>query len=156
MTGGWAAGGLALISLAVVGLVDTGARYQRDDWRGVARALGSAAGARVLLVDPASGAIPLRVYMPGLRTLTRPVAVRELDIAVVPRNVRGGGIGRPSRVTGPQPAPPGFTLTRAVYRSTYTVLRYTAPSPVAISPSLAAATWLGQSGYGALLQVGPR
>ena len=106
-----AAAGLALVSLVVVVLVATDSRYQRDDWRGVAHALGSAAsGARVLLVDPASGEIPLQAYLSGLRTLTAPVAVRELDVAVVPRNVRGGGIGTPPRVTGPQPAPPGFTL----------------------------------------------
>jgi mannosyltransferase len=149
----WAAGALALISVVVVLLVDTDARYQRDDWRGVARALGPDTGPRVLLVEPASGEIPLQVYMPGVRALTAPVAVRQLDVAVVPANVQGAGIGTPPRVTGPQPAPPGFTLTQTVYASTYTVLRYTAPSPVAISPSsLAGAAWLGQSGYGALFQ----
>jgi mannosyltransferase len=154
--GSWAAGALALISLVVVVRVNTDARYQRDDWRGVAHALGSGTGARVLLVDPASGVIPLQVYMPGLRALTAPVAVREIDVAVVPRNVQGGGIGSPPRATGRQPAPPGFTLTGATYGSTYTVLRYTSPSPVAIAPSLAAATWLGETGYGALLQNGTK
>jgi mannosyltransferase len=152
--GSWAAGGLALVSLVVVVLVNTDARYQRDDWRGVAHALGSNTGTRVLLVDPASGAIPLRSYVRGLRALTAPVAVRELDVAVVPPNVQGRGIGTPPRVTGPEPAPPGFTLTQTVYGSTYTVLRYTAPAPVTVSPSLAAASWLGESGYGTLRQNG--
>ena len=152
--GSWAAAGLALVSLVVVVLVDTDSRYQRDDWRGVARALGRDTGARVLLVDPASGEIPLQVYMPGVRALTAPVAVREFDVAVVPVNVHGGGIGTPPRANGPQPAALGFTLTGTVYASTYTVLRYTARSPVVISPSLANAAWLGQSGYGALLQDG--
>ena len=150
--GGWTAGALALLSLIVVLLVQTDSRYQRDDWRGVAHALGSATAPRVLLVDPASGSIPLQLYLPGVRALTSPVAVRELDVAVVPPNVRGGGIGRPPPVTGPQPVPPGFTLTGAAHDSTYTVLRYTAPSPVTVSPSLAAAPWLGQTGYGALVQ----
>lgn len=152
--GSWAAGALAIVSLVVVVRVNTDARYQRDDWRGVAHALGHGTGARVLLVDPASGAIPLRAYMPGLRALTAPAAVRELDVAVVPRNVRGGGVGSPPLLTGRQPAPAGFTLTNATYGSTYTVLRYTAPSPVVIAPSVAAAPWLGQSGYGALVQDG--
>ena len=150
--GSWAAGGLALVSLVVVVLVDTDARYQRDDWRGVARALGSNTGTRVLLVDPASGVIPLRSYLRGLRTLTAPVAVRELDVAVVPPNVRGRGIGTPPRVIGPQPVPPGFTLTQTIYSSTYTVLRYTAPAPVTVSPALATASWLGQTGYGEFAQ----
>ena len=150
--GSWAAGGLAIVSLVVVVLVDGDPRYHRDDWRGVAHALGSDGRARVLFVDPASGAIPLQVYLPGLRPLTTPVAVRELDVIVVPSNVRGGGIGRPPRVAGAQPVAPGFSLTGAVYGSTYTVLRYTAPSPVVVSPSLAAATWLGRRGYGALVR----
>jgi mannosyltransferase len=150
----WAAVGLALVSLLVIVLVDSDARYQRDDWRGVAHALGPSTGPRVVLVDPASGKIPLQGYLPGLRALTAPVAVRAIDVIVVPANVRGGGIGTPPRLLGPQPAPPGFTLTGAVYAPTFTVLRYTAPSPLAISPSLAGATWLGQSGYGALLQDG--
>jgi mannosyltransferase len=152
--GSWAAVALALVSLVVVVVVDGDSRYQRDDWRGVAHALGSHPGARVLLVDPGSGAIPLRAYMPGLRALTGPIAVRELDVVVVPANVRGSGIGRPPRATGPQPAPPGFTLTQTVRDSTYTVLRYTARSPVTVSPSLAATPWLGQSGFGAQVQTG--
>jgi mannosyltransferase len=152
--GSWAAVALALVSLVVVVVVDGDSRYQRDDWRGVAHALGSGPGERVLLVDPGSGAIPLQVYMPGLRALTGPVAVRELDVVVVPPNVRGGGIGRPPRATGPQPAPPGFTLTQTEHDSTYTVLRYTARSPVTVSPSLAATPWLGQTGFGALVQKG--
>jgi mannosyltransferase len=150
----WAAAALALVSLVVVVLVDTNSRYQRDDWRGVARTLGQVTAARVLLVDPASGEIPLQAYMPGLRALTAPVAVRELDVVVLPPNARGRGIGTPPRMTGPQPAPPGFTLSGVTYASTFTVLRYVAPSPVPVSPSLAGSPWLGQSGYGALLQDG--
>jgi mannosyltransferase len=148
----WSAAALALVSLVVVVLVDTDSRYQRDDWRGVAHALGAVTTARVLLVDPASGEIPLQAYMPGLRALTAPVAVRELDVVVVRPNVRGGGIGPPPRSTGEQPAPTGFTLAGVTYASTYTVLRYTAPSPEPVSPSLTGSRWLRQSGYGALLQ----
>ncbi|MFZ0388702.1 MAG: glycosyltransferase family 39 protein [Solirubrobacteraceae bacterium] len=148
----WAATALALVSLVAVGLLDTDSRYQRDDWRGVAHTLGQVTAARVLLVDPASGEIPLQVYMPDLRALTAPVAVRDLDVVVVPANAQGGGIGTPPRMIGPQPPPAGFTLSGVTYASTYTVLRYTAPSPVPVSPALAGLPWLGRSGYGALLQ----
>ena len=55
-------------------------------------------------------------------------------------------------MTGPQPAPTGVTLSGVTYASTYTVLRYTAPSPEPVSPSLTGSRWLRQSGYGALLQ----
>jgi len=152
--GVWAAAALAVVSLLVIVLVDTDSRYQRDDWRGVAHALGRPTATRVLLVDPPSGEIPLQTYLHGLSVLSRPVAVRELDIVVIPANVQGGGIGTPPRLTGPQPAPAGFTLSGMTYASTYTVLRYTAPSPVPVSASLAGAPWLGQAGYGALLQDG--
>ena len=110
----------------------------------------------MLLVDPGIRRDPVAGVHAGAASVDGPVAVRELDVAVVPANVQGGGIGKPPRVTGPQPAPPGFTLTGAVHDATYTVLRYTSPAPVTVSPSLAAAPWLGQSGYGALVQDADR
>ena len=96
--------------MLVVVLVDTDPRYQRDDWRGVAHALGPATPQRVVLVDPGSGLIPLQSYMHGLRTLSRPVAVRELDLVVVPPNVQGAGIGTTPQLIPGQGLPPGFTL----------------------------------------------
>ena len=91
LSGVLAASALVVISVLVVVLVDTSPRYQRDDWRGVAHALGPATAERVVLVDPGAGAIPLQSYMGRLRPLTKPVAVSELDLVVIPRNVRGGG-----------------------------------------------------------------
>jgi mannosyltransferase len=158
---GWARSGvgaalaLAAISVVVVVLVDVNPRYQRDDWRGVAHALGRAAGQRVVLVDPASGEIALQTYMPGLRPLTRRVAVRELDLVVVPSNVQGGGIGTPPRPAAGQPLPHGFALAGATYAETYTVVRLRAPVPTPVTPAEATASWLHSGPFGPLLQPAP-
>jgi mannosyltransferase len=140
--GVWAAVALAAISVLVVVLVDTNPRYQRDDWRGVAHALGPATGERVVLVDPGSGLIPLQSYLRGLRVLTHPVAVRELDLVVVPSNVEGGGIGTPPRLVRGQELPDGFTLAGVTYARTYTVLRLRAPTPTPVTPEQAIVPWL--------------
>jgi len=141
------AAGLALIGVAVVLLVDTHARYQRDDWRGVSTALGTAPGARAIVVNPGSGLIALQAYRPRLAALSAPEAVRELDVVTVPAQVTGGGIGAPVRPSGPLPVPAGFRLAAPPTRAaTYTVLRYRSATPVAVSPAIAAAVHLGSTG----------
>ncbi|HEX5192587.1 MAG TPA: glycosyltransferase family 39 protein, partial [Solirubrobacteraceae bacterium] len=143
---------LAAISVLIVVLVDTNPRYQRDDWRGVAHALGPATAKRVVFVDPGSGLIPLQPYMPGLRALTGAVAVRELDLVVMPSNVQGGGIGTPPQLLPGQPLPHGFAVAGTTYAKTYTVVRLTAPRPTPVSPTEAAAPWLRSGASGPLLQ----
>jgi 4-amino-4-deoxy-L-arabinose transferase-like glycosyltransferase len=152
LTGVLAAVALAALSVLVVVLVDTDSRYQRDDWRGVAQALGPATGKRVVLVDPGSGVIPLQSYMHGLRTLSGPVAVRELDLVVVPPNVRGGGIGTPPQLTPGQALPQGFKLAGVTDAKTYTVVRLKAPAPTSVTPAEAAVPWLHAGASGPLVQ----
>jgi mannosyltransferase len=147
------AGALALISIAVVVLVDTDARFQRDNWRGASRALGlPSAQHRAIVVSPASGIIPLQVYEPGLQSLNRPAVVSELDVVAIPANVTGGGIGTPPRPRGTPAAPPGFSLAGATYSSTYTVLRFRAERPVAVTPARLAAGHLGADTFAVLIQ----
>jgi hypothetical protein len=150
--GVWAAVAIAAISLLVVVLVDSNARYQRDDWRGVARLLGPATRQRVVLVEPSSGELPMRIYLPGSRKLTRPVAVRELDLVDVPSNVPGGGIGTPFRLPPGGALPPGFTVAGATYAKTYTLVRLTAPTPTTVDPSEATKPWLGYGSFAPLVQ----
>ncbi len=148
------AGILAVLMLAVVVLVDADVRYQRTDWRDAGHALGSPAASRVIVVDPGSGLIPLQAYLPGLRELSKPAAVSELDVVAVPAQVTGGGIANPPRPLGQLPVPAGFRLAKTVYARTYTVLRYKSPTPTPITPGLAAANLLGPGSYAALLQAG--
>jgi 4-amino-4-deoxy-L-arabinose transferase-like glycosyltransferase len=155
---GWRQGGVgaalavAAISIVIVVLIDTDARYQRDNWRGVAHALGPATQARVVLVEPSSGQLPMRIYLPGARKLTRPVTVRELDLVDVPSNVQGGGIGTPFRLPPGGRLPPGFTVAGTTYAGTYTVVRLTAPTPTPVDPSEATIPWLGYGTFAPLVQ----
>ena len=134
-------------------LVDTDSRYQRDDWRGVAHALGPATQRRVVLISPISGLVPLQVYLPGLHRLSGSTKVRELDLVQVPTNVVGGGIGPPTRLTPGQPLPDGFTVASIRYTDTYTVVRLTAPVPTTVDQAIATAKWLGPLRFGGAVQA---
>jgi mannosyltransferase len=125
-------GGLVAVLVAVVVIVDTNPRYQRDDWRGVSRALGADRVPRAIVVTPGSGLIALGAYQPSLRELGQ-ATVSEIDVVAIPAQVLGGGIGAPPRPRTPPPVPAGFRLTRAVYAPTFTVLRFTARRPVAVT-----------------------
>jgi mannosyltransferase len=146
------AGALAVISLGVVLLVDLSPQYQRDDWRGAARALGAPALTRAVVVSPGSGLIPLQVYLPGLQTLTTPTAVRELDVVAIPVQVTGHGLGVPPRPSAPLPVPPGFRLFAASYARPYTVLRYRSLTPTTVTPATLGGDHLGGSDYLPLIQ----
>ena len=129
----------ALATLCVIGLVavlsvDLDRAYQRDDWRGAVRALGRADGARAILVTPANGVLPLRVYLPRARPLPDPVGamVSEIDLlGVAPR----GGEGQTP--APPRPAafyfPPPFRQVDVVRDPTFTVARARAGAPVAVT-----------------------
>jgi hypothetical protein len=59
--------------------------YQRPDWRGVARVLGArpasaTRGGRAILVQHYRELLPLSLYLPGLRWMTRLSDVSELDV----------------------------------------------------------------------------
>ena len=83
--------GLCAAGLVAYVGVEANAAYQRDDWRGVAAALGPLTAApRVVLVNPPSGALALEYYLP-LRTLTAPaISPREIDVVGAARASAGG------------------------------------------------------------------
>ena len=143
--------GLAVVFVVVVAIVDTNPRYQRDNWHGASEALGAYGQPRAIVVTPGSGAIPLQIYQSGLRPL-RHASVTELDIVAIPGQVLGGGIGVPPRIQGALQVPAGFRLARVAYAGTYTVLRYTAPNPVSVTPASLAAAHLGNGPPAILIQ----
>lgn len=151
---GWTCAGLlAVVGVIVVVLVDTHPQYQRDDWRGVSRALGVATGTRAIVVSPGSGLVALEAYQGGLRAMTAPVAVTELDVALIPGQVTGGGIGALPPRSATVPAPHGFTPLAPVRGATYVVLRFRAPSPTVVPPSIALTDHLGTGSVAPLVQV---
>jgi mannosyltransferase len=123
----------ALALVAVVGVAVDPA-LQRDDWRGAARALGPAGGARVIVGMPGA-LVPLRYYLPGLRPLgTAPATTAEVDyIGLALR--RGRGRATPPRPRdNPRPGP-SFEDAKRTETSTFTVVRMRAPVPQPVAPA---------------------
>ena len=127
----WGAVLLCAVGLACVVLVAADDTFQRENWRGIAQAMGPARSARVVVVPPVSGVVGLEVQVSGLERMPAAgVSVSEVDIAT-PRSTELGGAlsGRPAR---PQPPAPGFRLAERRYDDTFTLLRWVAPRPVRV------------------------
>jgi mannosyltransferase len=128
-----AAAACALGLVAIVG-VAVDARYQRDDWRGAARAIGSAPGGDRVVVTAPGSLVPLRYYLPRLRVLSAPFTpTAEVDyIALAAR--RGGGRSTPPR---PEENPiPGldFRVVGRTEGATFTAIRMRPPAPQLLLP----------------------
>ncbi|HXR13466.1 MAG TPA: glycosyltransferase family 39 protein [Solirubrobacteraceae bacterium] len=140
------AGPVLVASLCAAGIVafvgvETTPADQRDDWRGVAAAIGTpTARPRYIVVDPSDGPPALELYLPLRRvpgsngTLLQ---AREVDVIDVARD---------PPVPGVSAAMAGFTPS-VIHTDTYTVVRYIAPTPTLIYYShLAAAALLARAG----------
>ena len=83
--------------------IDTDAQYQRPDWRGVAKALGPAAGRRaIVLYDGGLATDPLMLYLKGV-PWTQPsgqVPVDEVDVVGYSWQTLGDGLGSRVRLIG--------------------------------------------------------
>jgi 4-amino-4-deoxy-L-arabinose transferase-like glycosyltransferase len=143
----------ALGLVAVIG-VATDRAYQRDDWRGAARAMGAAGGNRVVVAAPGS-LIPLRYYLPGLRALRAPLTpTAEVDyVLLAPR--LGGGRGTPPRAPEDPIPGPGYTVRATHETGAYTVIRMRAQTPQTLLPGNLVTNLDGTTGQ-ALQQAGGR
>ena len=132
-------GALTLLALVVISLVSvigviTTPEFQRMDWRGAARALGTATVTRAIVADHSAGAA-LGAYMSGLSDLPPGTAVQEVDVvALVYRPADARVSAAPPNPAVP-PALPGFTLVGRRHTESYTVLRYRARAPVPEQPT---------------------
>ena len=120
-------GGLCAIGIAAFAGVEANTRYQRDDWRAVATALGPAStGPRAVVLNPASGAPALELYTP-LRTLLpgQTIATREIDVVDLRHN--------PPHLTTTI-AIQGFTTCLLHQTPEFTLVRYCAPTPATVVP----------------------
>ncbi|HEX2232166.1 MAG TPA: glycosyltransferase family 39 protein [Thermoleophilaceae bacterium] len=108
--------------------------WQRDDWRGMAEALGPADAPRVLVVQPASGRRPLGVYLDELSPLPdRGRRVAELASVYPVRRGMGGAHPAPPPRGGAAPLA-GFSLGRPRLSDTYSIFPQRAPAPQPIAP----------------------
>jgi mannosyltransferase len=102
--------------------VEGNVAYQRDDWRGVASAIGPIRGPIAVVLEPASGSLPLAIYAP-LHVIpplyATALTTREVDVV---------DLGRDVAVPAALPPLAGFTPT--VERTPeFTLVRYRAPVP---------------------------
>jgi mannosyltransferase len=122
--------GLCAVSLAVIAAINLIPAYQRDDWRGAARALGTPAATRVI-VSEQYGSAPLSIYLGGIRTTFAPtVSTRELAyVALRKRNTAGA----PSAPVVPTTAPAGFHLAGVTRSETFAVARFTSARAITVT-----------------------
>jgi hypothetical protein len=115
---------------------------QRDDWRGAAQALGKPVAPRAVVVTPASGRVPLLLYLDGARVTPAAGAdVKELDF-----------VGMASRLPGEESRPPrpptvgaaGFTEFARKQAETYTVVRERSDVGTHITPTVGASSLDGR------------
>jgi mannosyltransferase len=145
------AGTLCALGVAMVVAVASDVRYQRDDWRGAARAIASLPGGpRAVLVTPADGDGPLSLYLPGTRHLHALSVVSEVDLLSVARRAPGKPL-RPPRPPTPPPPAPGFATLSRVQAETFTLVRYRASPPAPVSARMLAGQTLTGSRGSALL-----
>ena len=133
---------LCAIGVFMIVSVATNDRYQRDDWRAAAKALGKPGEPRAIIVTPASGRVPLLLYLKGAEASPPGgVDVKEL-----------GFVGLAPRLPGQKPNPPrppivgaaGFTEFARKQGDTYTVVRERSPTGTHVTPTVGASSLDGR------------
>ena len=150
-----AAAALCGLSVAIVVSVASNPLYGRTDWRGAAKTLSEADGARAVVITPPMTPDLWRPYIRGLAELDRPVAVREITVLglATEGGFSGGAVVPPE--ARPKPPPPGFHLVQVVRRPTLTLVRYAARAPTRVSPVQLADLRLTDAPGRVLLQRAP-
>jgi len=108
--------------------------YQRENNRGVARALGPATVPRALVITPVSATVPLQYYMQPFRT--SPFPVKEIDLVALPQRSSLFSGARPVKLA-PQPHQPpagGFRIVEQEQTPSYTLIRFRSDTPTTILP----------------------
>ena len=121
-------GALCAISLAMIAAANLIGDYQRNDFRGVAHALGRSTGARVI-VGELHAAGPLSIYVGPVSSIqARVPPVREVEFFAF-RHLRT--VGPPEAGVVPTSPPPGFRLAGVTRRETFAISRFVAARPTA-------------------------
>ena len=123
-------GALCAICLAMIAAANLIPAYRRDNWRGVAHALGKPATARII-VGAQFAELPLSIYMGPLTTVSGQVpATREVDFVAL-RHLRT--VGSPEAPVVPRSAPAGFHLASVTKTETFAISRFVAAGATTLS-----------------------
>jgi len=118
-------GTLCAVSLAIVVTVASDPQYQRQDWKGLAHALGRSDGTRALVISPANGELALRYYRRGLRRMgPRGAVVGEVDVVAVAGSPDPGKEPRLPALTGTALGVSDFGPAHEMRTGTYAALRF--------------------------------
>ena len=124
---------LCALSLAIVIAVASDAQYQRQDWQGLAQALGADDAPRALVITPANGELALRYYRRGARLLGPEGAdVREVDVVAVAGSPDPGKAPELPPLVGTTLGVPGFGAPQSIVADTYGLVRYRADGDAAV------------------------
>jgi hypothetical protein len=117
-----------------VARIDDHVGFQRQNWRGVASALGSFNGSRAIIADPGTYATaPLALYLPGVAWTgsaqtpqygPTPVTVDEVDV-----------VGQEGQQLVSRPPDGASLLSMRVVDGTYLVVRFRLALPWHLAPS---------------------
>ena len=130
-TGLAAAAALAVLSVAVLVAQAVEPRYQRDDWRGVAEALGESDRPRLVAIDGPGTYVSLRPYRPEIRAAA-PEGERVDEILLVTMAARD----RPGERRVPEPDVGGAVLVAR--GDTFVVHRLPVDPPAVVRPDAVA------------------
>jgi hypothetical protein len=131
-------------------------KFEHEDWRGAAEAIGPATGPRALVVTPARGTLPFGIYRPAARQLDASHAVvSEIVVVALPPIFRAlGQRSLPPRP--PSPSRPPFELVERVDADSFTLARYRVTVPVDVDRERLVAMALGSGTAAVLLEPGER
>lgn len=131
LVGPVAAAGLCALGLAAIVGVAAKPEFQRNDWRGAARALGPAGTARGIVISPVNGADGLSVYTGRLRRFpSQPTAIGEIDLLGIAQRPPGQTERPPRRA---DPEVPGFHVVERREAPTYTLIKLRADRPLPLT-----------------------
>jgi mannosyltransferase len=120
--------GLCVVSVAVIATTNAMPSYQRDDWRGVARALAPPTAPR-LIVGPQLSVAPLSIYLGALPSAGATVSTSEV-VFIALRTRRTGHT--PAAPVVPSAPPAGFRLLPSRSSDSFALARFLAPRPTTI------------------------
>ncbi len=129
-----AAGAALLCALGLASVVGVALEpsWQRDDWRGMAHALGPLSSARAVVVAPSNGVVPLEIYMRGL-SLFPPAGAKVREIALMyPVQHLSGGLHSEPPPRPFAPPIPGFRVVERRETESYTLVLLRARAPVLV------------------------
>jgi mannosyltransferase len=128
------------IALAVNLAVILTPRFQREDIRGVVRALPRTCEGRAIVISPNT---VIKAYLPQLRPMpSQGAKVSEIDLAAMPVKEAGRREVVPRQLRRPSPAP-GFRLVERIHARRFTVVRFASSTPRHVMPTELAPNRLG-------------